>query len=131
MSQYDEDVIVEDPELDEELDTEASEDIETAERRREEEQLEFLTEVRSVMESQLEAHPGQWPVIESTAEGILNLIEGAGEGDGYVLIKRNDMTEGLLPCTASVYEAHLIDYPDTTPVDISSGLLMAFEDINS
>lgn len=129
MSLYNEDVDMEQDDVD--MDSEIAEDIEPAERRREEEQIEFLTEVRSVMESQLEAHPGQWPAIEATAEGILNLIEGAGEGDGYVLIKRGDMTEGLLPCTADVYEAHLADYPDTTPVDISSGLLMAFEDINN
>lgn len=129
MSLYDEEV---DETIDDlEEDTEIAEDIEPSNRRLEEEQIEFLTEVRSVMETQLEAYPDAWPAIEATAEGILGVIEGVGDGDGYLLIKRTEITEGLLPCTADVYESHLVDFPDTTPLDLSSGLLMAFEDINS
>lgn len=129
MSLYDEEV---DETIDDlEDDTEIAEDTEPANRRLEEEQIEFLTEVRSVMEAQLEAYPDAWPAIEATAEGILNVIEGVGDSDGYVLLKRTEMTEGLLPCTRDVYESHLVDFPDTTPLDLSSGLLMAFEDINS
>lgn len=129
MSLYDEEVDETIDDIDE--DSDIAEDIEPATRRLEEEQIELLNEIQVLVESVKESYADVPTAVEATVEGILNVIEGGGDGDGYLLIKRTETLEGVLPCTREVYESHMANFPETVPLDLSSGLLMMFEEINS
>lgn len=132
--QDDDDVgVVVDPELEMEDREEEDDEDETTEADRtiEELQREFVKGVQAVIEPLVEANPEHRTSIESTAEGILGLIEGNGQDEGYILVKRTEANLAMVPCTRDVYAEHLRDFADPTGLDISVGLLSIFDDVNS
>jgi hypothetical protein len=130
--QDDDDAVVVDPELEME-DREEEDDEETTEADRtiEEQQRELIEGIQHIIEPLIEANPEHRPSIESTAEGILGLIEGNGRDEGYILVKRTDADMAVVPCTRAVYEEHLRDFVTPEGLDISVGLLSIFDDVNS
>lgn len=124
---------LEDPLLDDELDEEEDDDAEgdAAQHVIEEQQREFVNACMVVMETHLEKNPEHRESIEGVTEGIIRVIEGNGEDEGYLLVKRTDADLALLPCTRQVYDEHMRDFPNGVGHDLSGGLLAMFEDINS
>lgn len=97
----------------------------------EELQREFVQGVQKVIEPLTEANPEHRGSIEATAEGVLNLIEGNGLDEGYILVKRTEADLAMVPCSREVYQEHLRDFADPTGLDISVGIAAMFNDINS
>ncbi|ARV77462.1 hypothetical protein FDI21_gp249 [Pseudomonas phage Noxifer] len=128
----DDDVVTIDPELEmEDREEEDEDDTPVAVQRIQDLQREFIHSVQMVMEPLVVANPEHRGSIEATAEGILQVIEGNGSDEGYVLVKRDDANFAMVPCVKEVYEEHLRDFVDATGLDISVGLTSMFDDVNN
>jgi hypothetical protein len=97
----------------------------------EEQQREFVLGVQTLIEPLIIENPEHRTSIETTAEGILGLIEGNGRDEGYILVKRTHAELAMVPCTRQVYEEHLRDFVDDDGLDISVGLSSMFNDVNN
>lgn len=124
-----------DPELrmeeEDERDDDDEDEMSAAMLKIEEQQREFVLGVQTLIEPLINENPEHRTSIETTAEGILGLIEGNAPDEGYILVKRTSAEMAMVPCTRQVYEEHLRDFTDPDGLDISVGLSSMFNDVNT